>query len=108
MNILIENAESQEYLANDGKWTKNAGEGRDFGATQAAFEAASREPIGKFNIVCYILQKQEFIIITLDQGTGKGTSTCPDQESLLPSAAPGATEVHRGEAFLGVHALMPL
>ena len=43
MRILIENAESREYLANDGKWTKKADGGRDFGATQAAFEAATRE-----------------------------------------------------------------
>ena len=88
MNILIEDAESLEYLANDGEWTKNAGEGRDFGATQAAFEAATREPIGKFNIVCYILQKPQFIIINMDHGTGQGTRTCPLQESPLAVSQP--------------------
>ena len=72
MNILIENAESREYLGNNGQWTKHADEGRDFGSTQAAVEAATREPIGKFNIVCYILQKPRFIIITMDQGMGQG------------------------------------
>ena len=89
MNILIEDAESREYLADDGEWTKNAGEGRDFGATQAAFEAATREPIGKFNIVCYILQKPQFIIINMDHGTGKGTSTCSLQESPLAVSQSG-------------------
>ena len=89
MHILIENAESREYLANNGEWTKKADEGRDFGATQAAYEAATREPIGKFNIVCYILQKPRFIMITMDQGTGKGTSTCPVEGSPLPMSQPG-------------------
>jgi len=89
MNILIENAESREYLANNGEWTKNADEGRDFGATQAAFEAATRAPIGRFNIVCCILQKPRFIIITMDQGTGKGTSTCPVQGSPFVIGQPG-------------------
>ena len=83
MNILIENAESQEYLANDGGWTKNADEGRDFGATQVAFEAAAKEPIGKFNIVCHIPQKpQSNILIIMDHGTGKGTSACPGRKSV--------------------------
>jgi hypothetical protein len=82
MNILIENAESQEYLGNDGEWTKNAHEGRDFGATQVAFEAAAREPIGRFNIVCYIPQKPQFIIISMDHGTGKGTSNRPARKSV--------------------------
>ena len=72
MNILIENAESRQYLTSHGEWTQNADEGKDFGATQAAFEAARREPIGKFNIVCYILQKQRAIIIPMDHGQGRG------------------------------------
>jgi hypothetical protein len=89
MNILIENAESREYLTQDGAWTKNAGDGKDFGATQAAFEAANRQPIGKFNIVCYFLQKQHSIIITMDQGKGQGTGTCLGWEpSLATQASP--------------------
>ena len=96
MNILIKNAESQEYLANDGEWTKNAGEGRDFGATQVAFEAAAREPIGKFNIVCYIVQKPQFIIINMDHGTGKGACSVPGL--LLNKPARGAKEVTASKA----------
>jgi hypothetical protein len=89
MKILIENAESLEYLANHGRWTKNAGEGRDFGSTQAAFEAATSEPIGRFNIVCYIPQKPKFIIFTMEHGKGTGTSTGPVQLSPLAMTQPG-------------------
>ncbi len=96
MNILIENAESLEYLTNNGEWTKNADEGRDFGATQAAFEAATREPIGKFNIVCYILQKPQFIIINMDHGKGMGTSTCPVKESPVAISQPGRSGSSQG------------
>ena len=89
MNILIENAENPGYLASNGEWTKHAADGRDFGGTQAAFEAATSAPIGRFNIVCYILQKPGFIIIPMDQGTGMGTSARPVQGSSLVIAQPG-------------------
>jgi len=89
MNILIENAENPGYLASNGEWTKHAAKGRDFGATQAAFEAATKAPIGRFNIVCCILQKPGFIIIPMDQGTGMGTSPRPVQGSSLVIAQPG-------------------
>jgi hypothetical protein len=75
MNILIENAETLEYLTTGGKWTKNAGEGKCFGATTAAFAAAKAEPIGKFNIVSYITQTRQFI--NLDHGRGKGVEPVP-------------------------------
>jgi hypothetical protein len=88
MNILIENAESREYLGNNGQWTKYANEGRDFGATQVAYEAATREPIGRFNIVCYILQKPKCIIITMDHGLGQGGGA-PLTESPLAMSRPG-------------------
>jgi hypothetical protein len=89
MNILIENAENRGYLASNGEWTKHAADGRDFGATQTALEAAKRAPIGRFNIVCYILQKPRFIIIPMDQGTGMGTSTRPVQSPRFVLAQPG-------------------
>ena len=94
MKILIENAESLEYLANNGKWTKDASAGRDFGSTQAAFEAATSEPIGKFNIVCYILQKPKFIIFTMEHG--KGTSTGPVRVAPLAITRPGRDESSQG------------
>ena len=70
MNILIENAESLEYLTSNGQWTKNVAEGKKFAATEAAFQTAKKEPVGKFNIVCYIAQSKQFI--NLNHGRGKG------------------------------------
>src|SRR5271169_1303711 len=73
MNILIEDAEKLEYLTSDNHWTKKASEGRNFGATEAAFAAAKKEPIGKFNIVFYIPQTKQFV--NMDHGRGKGLGT---------------------------------
>jgi hypothetical protein len=73
MNILIEDAETLEYLTSNGQWTKNAAEGKGFGTTTTAFDVAKKEAICKFNIVCYIPQTRQFI--NLDHGRGKGTET---------------------------------
>jgi hypothetical protein len=73
MNILIENAETLEYLAEDGRWTKKPAEGSSFPATRDAFAAAKNEPIGKFNIVRYFSETEQFI--NMDHGTGKGVSS---------------------------------
>jgi hypothetical protein len=73
MSILIEDAETLEYLASNGRWTKNVADGRSFGATTAAFEIAKKEPIRKFNIVWYIAQTKQFI--NMDHGRGKGSET---------------------------------
>jgi hypothetical protein len=70
MNILIEDAEKLEYLTGNNQWTKNAAEGKSFEATEIAFQAAKKEPIGRFNIVFYIAQTKQFI--NLDHGRGKG------------------------------------
>ena len=96
MNILIENAETRGYLASNGEWTKHAADGRDFGATQTAFDAATRAPIGRFNIVCYFPQKTRFIIIPMHQGTGMGAGTGPLQGAPRLIAQPG-----RGGSSLG-------
>jgi hypothetical protein len=73
MTILIEDAETLEYLTNSGTWTKNADEGKSFGATRAAFEVAKKELIHKFNIVCYVAGTKQ--LINMDHGRGKGTET---------------------------------
>ncbi len=70
MNILIEDAETLQYLTGDSRWTKNVSEGKTFEATRTAFQAAKRESIGRFNIVCYIPQTRQFI--NLDHGRGRG------------------------------------
>jgi len=72
MNILIEDAEKLEYLTGNNQWTKNAAEGKSFGATETAFQVAKKEPIGRFNIVFYIPQTKQFI--NMDHGRGKGTA----------------------------------
>ena len=72
MNILIEDAEKLEYLTTEGRWTKNATEGKTFVASEAAFEVAKKEPVGRFNIVCYITQTKQFV--NLNHGRGKGAA----------------------------------
>ncbi len=66
MNILIEDAEKLEYLTSNNQWTKNAAEGKHFGATGTAFAAAKKESIGKFNIVGYNVETKQFI--NMDHG----------------------------------------
>ncbi len=70
MNILIENAETREFLASDGRWTKKSGQGASFATTRAAQAAAKKEPIGKFNIVGQFDRFEQFF--NLDCGCGHG------------------------------------
>ena len=72
MNIMIENADSLEYLTGDNLWTKNAVEGKHFPRTGAAFDVAKKESIGKFNIVGYIAETRQFI--NLNHGRGRGVA----------------------------------
>ena len=69
MNILIEDAETQEFLATAGGWTKKPDKGAKFATTRAAFAAAKTEPIGKFNIVRYFAGTEQ--LVNMDHGTGK-------------------------------------
>jgi len=69
MNILIENADSLEFLTSNGTWTKNVAEGKQFGTTLTAFDAAKKEIVGKFNIVAYIPASKQFI--NMSHGKGK-------------------------------------
>jgi hypothetical protein len=72
MNILIENEDTLEYLTDAGQWTKNPLGGKRYPATRMAFRAAKLEAIGRFNIVCFIPQTNQFV--NLDHGRGKGLS----------------------------------
>jgi hypothetical protein len=85
MNILIEDAETLEYLTSDNTWTKKAAEGKNFGATEAAFDVAKKEPIGKFNIVFYIPQTKQFI--NMDHGRGRGLVEAGPVAEAAPAAA---------------------
>ena len=84
MNILIEDAETLQYLTSNSQWTKNASEGNDFGATEAAFQVAKKEPIGRFNIVFYIPQTRQFI--NMDHGRGKGLAEASPVLETAPAA----------------------
>jgi hypothetical protein len=70
MNILIENAETHEFLASDGRWTKKSSLGASFATTRAAQTAAKKEPIGKFNIVGQFDRSEQFF--NLDCGSDRG------------------------------------
>jgi hypothetical protein len=72
MNILIENADSLEYLTGDSHWTKIAADGKRFSKTGTAFDAARKEAIGKFNIVGYITETRQ--LINLNHGRGRGVA----------------------------------
>lgn len=69
MKILIEDAETQKFLASEGHWTSKPGEGASYDTTRAAFTAAKREPIGKFNIVRYFADTEQFI--NMQHGSAK-------------------------------------
>lgn len=71
MHILIENDETLEYLTNENNWSKNPLKGKRFLSSQLAFRAAKLETIGKFNIVCHILQTNQFINLNHGRGTRK-------------------------------------
>jgi len=70
MKILIENAETREFLSTNGLWTKKPDRAATFATTQAAHTAAKSEPIRKFNIVGHFGGTGQFI--NLDKGSGKG------------------------------------
>jgi hypothetical protein len=70
MTILIENAESLEYLFADSGWTKNAVDATAFPNTRIAFAAGKKQAIGKFNVVGYVPETRQ--LISLDHGRGSG------------------------------------
>jgi hypothetical protein len=70
MNILIEDADSLEYLTINSLWSKDILDARRFANTMSAFNAARKELIGKFNIVGYITETKQFV--NLNHGRGKG------------------------------------
>jgi hypothetical protein len=75
MHILIENSETQEYLVDQDRWTKNPTEGRRFSGTTAALKVAKTQPLGRFNIVGHI--PGTFQVVNLDHGRGRGAGAAP-------------------------------
>jgi len=86
MTILIEDAETLEYLAVNNQWTKKPGSAMSFATTRAAFSAAKGEPIGKFNIVEYLALNEQFI--NLDHGSGKGKGTRVEPSKAVVDRTP--------------------
>ena len=76
MDIMIENAENNEYLTSQNLWTRIPADGKHFPKIIAAFEVAKKEAIGRFNIVGYIPETKQFV--NLNHGRGRG----------LPEAVP--------------------
>ncbi len=70
MNIIIEDAESLKFFTGEGRWSKNAAEGKKFTETTQAYNAAKHEPIGKFNIAGYIVETRQLINFRNGRGTG--------------------------------------
>jgi hypothetical protein len=70
MNIIIEDTESLKFFTGEGKWSKNAAEGKNYAKTAQAYTAAKHEPIGKFNIAGYILATEQLINMRQGRGTG--------------------------------------
>ena len=75
MKTLVEDAEKLEYLTSDSHWTKIAGDGKDFGSTGPAIEAAKQEPMGRFNIVGYFPGTKQ--LFNMDHGRGKRVVETP-------------------------------
>lgn len=73
MNILIENAESLEYLTENNHWSKKPADGKSFGGVKTALAIAKKEAIGKFNIVWYFQETRQFI--NMDHGRGTASAT---------------------------------
>jgi len=69
MNILIENAESLEYLTEANLWSKKPADGKNFGGVKSALATAKKEAIGKFNIVWYFAETKQFINMEHGRGT---------------------------------------
>jgi hypothetical protein len=70
MKILIEDAETLQYLTPSGQWTQSVAKGRSFATTRAAFDEARKEPIHRFNVVLSVPDSAQ--LINLDHGRGKG------------------------------------
>jgi len=74
MNILIENAESLEYLTENNQWSKKPADGKNFVGVRMALAIAKKEAIGKFNIVWFIKETKQFINMEHGRGLVHATS----------------------------------
>jgi hypothetical protein len=68
MTILIENAETHEYLTKDGRWTRKMDQAATFQTSTLAKQSATGFPIGGFNIVGVFRTSAQ--LVNLDAGRG--------------------------------------
>ena len=68
MKILIEDAETLEYLTPRGHWTKSSVEAAGYPSSATAKIAGAKAPIGRFNIIGSFANSPQ--ITNLDDGCG--------------------------------------
>jgi hypothetical protein len=73
MKIVIENAETQEFLTADGKWTRNSKQAAVYSNTTTAKARGASAPIGRFNVVGTFKDSPQ--ITNLDEGSGTGKAS---------------------------------
>jgi hypothetical protein len=68
MRIIIENAETNEFLTADGTWTKDAKHAMAYQTSEKAKERGSQVAMGRFNVVgSFSVWPQ---LTNLDEGIG--------------------------------------
>lgn len=68
MRILIENAETSEFLTAQDEWTHDAKRATTYATTTSAKEHGSAAKIGKFNVIGIFANSSQ--ITNLDDGCG--------------------------------------
>ena len=68
MTILVENAETLEYLTTDGRWTNKMERAATYRSSTLAKASATSAAIGRFNIIGAVAKSSQ--IVNLDEGVG--------------------------------------
>ena len=68
MTILVENADTLEYLTTDGRWTKKMDQAATYRSSTLAKASANSAAIGRFNIIGANQKSSQ--IVNLDEGCG--------------------------------------
>jgi hypothetical protein len=53
MKVMVQDAETNKYFSNDGKWTAAPDEAQDFSFSFVAYEFAERRNVKAFNVLFY-------------------------------------------------------
>jgi len=71
MTILIENADTLEYLAKDGRWSKKVTDALTYRTSTLAREHGVTVPVARFNVVGVFKNSPQ--MVNLDEGVGAGS-----------------------------------